>query len=254
MSSFAFLSSLDWEGQFRDNLDGLVRPLMVKLMKTTKPRKSRQATVAARCERRREEILEGAIKLFAQEGYAELDLQLLADDLEVGKGTLYRHFGSKQELFLAAVDRVMRKLTAQIDARCQGVEDPLEQITRGIHSYLEYFQTNPEAVELLIQERALFKDRKKPTYFVHREANIGRWRDFYRDLIAQGRIRPLPIEQMMDIIGNLLYGTMFVHYVAGRQRPPAAVAQDILEILFHGILTDAERQRRAREKSPTVEK
>lgn len=208
------------------------------------------ASVAARCERRREEILEQAIQLFARDGYANLDLQVLADSVGVGKGTLYRHFGSKQRLFLAVADRAMDNLRSCVHASVEGVKDPLEQITRAIQAYLEYFDAHPECVELLIQERAQFKDRKRPTYFKHREANIERWRNLYRDLIAQGRIRPMPVERLSDVIGDLLYGTMFVSYVAGRHRPPAQVASDIIDIVFHGILSDSERQVRARPKSP----
>ncbi len=197
-----------------------------------------------RCEQRREQILERAVVLFAREGYADLDLQVLADDLGVGKGTLYRYFPSKKQLFLAAVDRVMHNLREHIDASVEGVADPLEQITRAICAYLEYFDAHPEAVELFIQERAQFRDRKRPAYFEHREANVGRWRALYRDLIAQGRIRPLAPERITDVIGDLLYGTMFVNYVAGRRRPPAQVAEDIVDIVFHGILSESERRAR----------
>lgn len=56
---------------------------------------------------RREEILRVAAVLFAQGGYSDTDTQLLADRLGVGKGTIYRYFKSKEELFLAAVDQVM---------------------------------------------------------------------------------------------------------------------------------------------------
>jgi AcrR family transcriptional regulator len=201
-------------------------------------------------EQRREEILDAATRLFAQNGYADTDLQVLADELEVGKGTLYRHFGSKEKLFLAAADRVMNCLRQAIDASIAGVADPLDRITRAIRAYLEYFDSHPEAVEMLIQERAQFKDRKRPTYLEHREANRERWRAIYRDLIAQGRVRPNPVERILDVIGDLLYGAMFVSYIGGQRRPPEQVADNIIDIVFHGILTDSERQARARPAPP----
>jgi AcrR family transcriptional regulator len=203
-----------------------------------------------RCAERREQILEQAIHLFAREGYAALDLQVLADALQIGKGTLYRHFGSKENLFLAAADRVMRKLREYVDARLVGIEEPFEQIAAGIRAYLEYFHANPEAVEMLIQERANFRDRRRPTYFEHRDVNVQRWRALYRQLIADGRMRPLPVERISDVLGDLLYGTMYVNYIAGRNLPPDEVARDITDIVFHGLLTDAERQARSPAKAP----
>src|SRR5262245_55428619 len=193
---------------------------------------------------RQEQILETAAKLFARYGYADTDTQLLADELGVGKGTLYRYFPSKQELFLAAVDRVMRKLRQTIDASIAQIEDPLDRIAQAIRTFLGFIANHPEFVELLMQERAQFKDRKKPTYFVHREANVERWRALYRSLIAEGRVRQMTVERISDVISQLLYGTMFTNYFTGQRKPPEVQAEEILDVVFQGILSDAERRRR----------
>jgi AcrR family transcriptional regulator len=187
-------------------------------------------------ERRREQILVAATQLFAGEGYSDADTQVLADRLRVGKGTLYRYFRTKRELFLAAADRVMRELRRAVDSAMEGVADPLEGIARAVRAYLDFFALHPEFVELLMQERAQFKDRKKPTYFEHRDLNVERWRDMYRSLIAQGRIRDIPVDRITDVFGNLLYGTISTNYFAGQQKPSEVQAQDILDVVFHGIL------------------
>src|SRR4051794_16321034 len=94
--------------------------------------------------RRREEILETAAKLFAKLGYSGTDTQILADELEVGKGTLYRYFPSKEELFLATVDRVMRKLRTEVDASIENLADPLDRISRAVRTFLEFMAQNPD--------------------------------------------------------------------------------------------------------------
>ena len=194
--------------------------------------------------RRREQILETAAKLFAEHGYADADTQLLAEKLGVGKGTIYRYFASKEEIFLAAADRAMQMLHEQVDAGIQGIDDPLDRIAAAIRSYLAFFAAHPEFVELLMQERAQFKDRKKPTYFQHREARVVPWRALYRNLIAEGRVRDMPVERITDVMSDLVYGTMFTNYFTGQRKAFEAQAQDILDIVFHGILSDAERRRR----------
>ena len=201
--------------------------------------------------RRCEEILDAAVKLFARHGYSGADTQVLADQLGVGKGTLYRYFPSKERLFLAAVDRVMRRLRASIDERIAGIDDPLEQIAEAVRAYLAFVADNPDFVELLIQERAHFKDRKKPTYFEHREANIERWRTLYRSLMSEGRIRKMPVERITDVFGDLMYGTMFTNYFTGRRKAPEDQAQAIMDIMFRGILSEME-QRRHKDKPPRL--
>ncbi|MCI0680532.1 MAG: TetR/AcrR family transcriptional regulator [Gemmataceae bacterium] len=212
-------------------------------MKTVAPRKPGRPVDPELRDRRCEEILDAALKLFAEHGYSGADTQVLADQLGIGKGTLYRYFSSKERLFLAAVDRVMRRLRVTVDASIAGIDEPLEQIGRAVRAYLGFVADNPGFVEILIQERAHFKDRKKPTYFEHREANLERWRTMYRSLMSEGRIRKMPVDRITDVFGDLMYGTMFANYFTGRQRTPEEQAKAILDIMFCGILAPTEQRR-----------
>jgi AcrR family transcriptional regulator len=165
---------------------------------------------------------------------------LLADELQVGKGTLYRYFQSKEELFLAAVDSILREMYARIDAGRASVSDPLEQSRQVILAYLTFFAENPEFVELLIQERALFRDRGQPT-FQCRQDSLERWRNVYRGLMADGRVREMPPERITSVISDLVYGTMFTNYFANRTPDPAAQVEAILDVVWNGILSESGR-------------
>jgi AcrR family transcriptional regulator len=193
---------------------------------------------------RKEEILTQAALLFAKHGYSETDTQLLAETIGVGKGTVYRYFPSKRELFLAAADRVMRMLRERIQSSVEAIDDPLEVIAAGIRAFLEFFAENPDFIELLIQERAHFKDRTKPTFIEHRAMNVERWAAIYRDLIAVDRVRNVRVDRITDMVGNLLYGTIFMNYFSGSTKSVDVQAQDVIDILFNGILTPNEQQRR----------
>src|SRR6478736_720697 len=94
--------------------------------------KPRRGSDPERLVQRQEQILAAAIELFAEHGYSDTDTQQLADKLRVGKGTIYRYFPSKRELFLAAADQVMRMMRERVDARMARIEDPLERITNGV--------------------------------------------------------------------------------------------------------------------------
>ncbi|MCY2995449.1 MAG: TetR/AcrR family transcriptional regulator [Planctomycetota bacterium] len=192
---------------------------------------------------REEEILDAATRLFAEHGFSNANTQVLADMLGVGKGTIYRYFPSKQELFLAAVDRAMRQATDTIDRALGDMDEPLVRMLRAMTVYLAFFAQHPEYVELIIQERAQFKDRKKPTYFVHRDANVVRWQAAFRALTAAGRVRGVPAERITDVLSDMLYGRMFTNYFVGSTRPPEEQASEIFDIAFYGILSDSERTR-----------
>ncbi len=201
---------------------------------------------------RREAILDAATDLFAEFGYSDAMTQDLAEKLQVGKGTIYRYFPSKSDLFLAAADRVMGRLRLHIDSRIANVVDPIERVEVGTHAFMDFFARHPKFVELLILERALFKNRETPTYFLHRERNKVRWHDLYRDLIVQGRIRDMPAERITTVFMDLAYGTIFTNYFTGRCQSPEAQTRDILDIVFHGILSESERVRKSPVESTSV--
>lgn len=190
--------------------------------------------------RRSREILDVAIAVFAERGYAETDLQVVADELGLGKGTLYRYFPSKRALFLAAADRCMEMLREFVHPAIEGEADPLEKIAAAIRLYLTFFDDHPECIELIVQERAAFRDRKKPTYFVHREANLGPWKELFRGLIADKRVRDVPVDRIIDVTSDLLYGTIFTNYFTKRQKPLERHTKDILDIVMHGIVRRGE--------------
>jgi AcrR family transcriptional regulator len=186
---------------------------------------------------RRDAIIAAATGLFAEAGYAGCEMDRLAAELNVAKGTLYLYFPSKEELFYACVDAGMHSLQQAVQAAIADQPDRLERIRRGIYAYLKFFDENPALVELFIQERARFKDRKHPTYFEHRDANRGPWRELYNSLVASGQIRgDLPVERLLDTVGNLLYGTMFTNHFLNRKVPLTDQYEALVEVLFRGIL------------------
>jgi len=193
--------------------------------------------------RRRAEILRHAIRHFARDGYAGADLDAIAADAGCSKGTLYRYFASKEALFHSGVDTVMQGLL-EATAPVEG-EDPVAAIEDGVRAYLAYFDKHPEYVEMLILERAVFRDRKKPTYFEYRDANAHRWQERFEALIDAGRFRAVPPERILDVLGNLVYGTAFTNYFAGRRSSLDQQVEDILDVLFHGLLAPEKPDRRS---------
>jgi AcrR family transcriptional regulator len=187
-------------------------------------------------EERRLAIIEAAARLFAELGFTGCEMERVAAELKIAKGTLYLYFPSKQELFFACVDLGMQQMQAAVRTAAGTTKEPFEIISRAIRAYLAFFDEHPHYVELLIQERANFKDRKRPTYFEYRDANRGPWRQFYAELIEDGHLRnDIPVERMLDTLGNMLYGTMFTNLFIGRSVSLDEQFEAIREIAFRGI-------------------
>jgi len=219
--------------------------------KVSSPKPSKPVVTPDRRSERRAAIIGTATRLFAELGYGDCEMERVAAKLGVAKGTLYLYFPSKEELFYACVDAGMKQLQAAVQQSIEGQSDRLERIRRGIYAYLKFFDEHPDLIELFIQERARFKNRKRPTYFEHRDVNRGPWREMYKSLIADGQLRgDLAVERLLDTVGNLLYGTMFTNHFLNRTVPLTDQYAAVVEILFHGILSEREGLQRRKASRP----
>lgn len=228
---------------FSKLMDGLVSPL--NAMPNAAKNKRGRPVDADLATRRRNQILDAAARLFARHGYAEADTQLLSEAMKIGKGTLYRYFPSKEKLFHAVVERGLEQLRHRIDGEVASISDPLEIIQHAIHVFLNHFAEHPELVELFVQEMAHFKPRQKPAYFAHHEAHSEPWRQMYKHMVEQGRVRNVLGDEDDDVVNDLLYGIILANYVAGRKVSPEAQARRVIDLLFFGILSDSERKKQS---------
>ena len=89
---------------------------------------------------------------------------------------------------------------------------------------LEVLRRASQFVELLIQERAFFKDRSQPTYMGHRQRYAIRWREHTGLASPRGKAADARRADH-NVMGDLLYGTIFTNYFAGPRQSPEAQAR-----------------------------
>jgi TetR/AcrR family transcriptional regulator, transcriptional repressor for nem operon len=88
----------------------------------------------------RDELLERAMGLFREHGFAGTSTEMLVAHLGVNRNTMYREFGSKQLLFSLALDRYDQSVIAQSVGR-------LEAGDAGLADVAALFQFYASAVE-----------------------------------------------------------------------------------------------------------
>lgn len=200
--------------------------------------------------RREDEILTAAAKLFAQRGYADTQMQTIADHLGVGNGTVYRYFRTKESLFLATVERGLAELTAEMDAVFANDGAPFEQMRQAVRVYLRFFHRRPEMAELFIQERAAFRHHHRPLYFVSmdKDEKDCTHAEFFDRLRNAGLVREMPMERFFNVVADLLYGIVLTNLLSGRTVDPDAQADDVLDVILNGVLSDSARKKFNRKK------
>ncbi len=187
---------------------------------------------------RRDEILAAAARVFARRGYRLTDVDEIAHDAGIGKGTVYRHFPTKQALFAATLQRNMNRLSATVEEARTAHDDPLDSLRAAVRAYFDFFDRHPETIELFVQERAEVQNTPKPLYFMYSEAYHEQWLGLFRSLDGHGRELALPAEKAMELLGNLLYGAVVSNRLAGIEGPQAPHSAALLDTYLYGIFHD----------------
>lgn len=192
----------------------------------------------SRAAERRGAILAAAIPLFARGGFAGVEVDAIATAAGCAKGTIYRYFENKESLFRACVDRVMTGLLERTEA--PGEPDLVRRIEFGVRAYLAYFEDHPEYIELLIQERAGFRDRERPSFYEFQARRHAEAMPEIGAMMEAGRLRRMDPQRVLDVLGNVLYGTIFTNHFAGRTISLDEQAGTILRVVLVGLLTPGE--------------
>jgi len=99
--------------------------------------------------RLRERILRSAIELFGEKGFEHVLTDQVAAHAGVGKGSVYRQFGSKEELYAAAVIEGLIQLRRQIEAALKSAGSISERITLIVRLTISYFWTRRQFFTML---------------------------------------------------------------------------------------------------------
>ena len=62
----------------------------------------------------RDEILDATDRLLARFGYKKMTIDDLAQEVGIGKGTIYLHFSSKEEIALSHIDRIIERMKVRL--------------------------------------------------------------------------------------------------------------------------------------------
>lgn len=148
--------------------------------------------VQRNAQRTRNRLLQAAIRLFSARGYHGASVDEIVAAARVNKRMVYHYFGSKEELFKAALREVYSRIeTVEFDAVERG-HNPREQLTRLLESYFAFLDRNPEFTRLLQWEN-LEKGqhiRRQKEAVLTKNPFLERFRQIVESGIAAGEFRP----------------------------------------------------------------
>ena len=142
--------------------------------------------------RREQEILDTALQLFLSEGEDSVTVEMIAEAVGIGKGTIYKHFNSKAEIDLRLMLDYERDLAELFQS--DNVARDREALSRA---YFEFRMSDPQRYRLFDRlEEKVVKTRQVPELVeqLHsiRTSNFQRLTSLIEGRIDEGKLEDVP--------------------------------------------------------------
>ena len=134
---------------------------------------------------RREALIETAIRVFSDGSYRGTTTAEIARAAGISEPILYRHFASKRELYLAALDHVWGKARASWEEVLESSANVAEAFERMGRGHVAVHECKFQMAELWVQ--ALGEAAEDPELRKHLRRHMREVHDFMADVIRRGQ-------------------------------------------------------------------
>ena len=183
--------------------------------------KGHRRTQAERSRSTRAALMASGRALFAERGFAGTAREEIVERAGVTRGALHHHFGTKQELFAAVFEVVEQELAGRIAGAAMAGTDPLDQLRRGCHEFLD------AALDPAVQRIVLLDAPAVLGWAAWREVDarhgLGLVTEGLRAVFAAGQAAPRPVEPLAHLLLAALNEAAML--VAGAPEPARARAE-----------------------------
>src|SRR6202158_2748302 len=201
-----------------------------KLLGSTSPSDRRQRRSADI----RERLFRAALDLFAQKGFTETTVEDITEAADVGKGTFFNYFPSKDHILLAFVEMQLGKLRVAAD-EARTKNEPMQVFLRSLGARMTQEPIrNPSIIRILLQAflsnspvRESVIDLQARVIAVHTEMiHLGQQRGEIRD--------DLPAEVLAHVFRQTVFGTLLIWSLYGDASLVSRI-EDAFEVLWTGL-------------------
>ena len=195
---------------------------------------------------RPDEVLDAAVHLFMERGFAATRVDDIATAAGISKGAVYQYFPTKQAIFEALVRRAVGPLVDEaVTASADRPGDPakvIEGLARAVATRLKD-PTRAAIPLLVIAEAASFPELAEFYRKEVVERAVAAFSRLYEEGVARGQLRAVPSAVAMrcvmgPIIANIILGRVF-----GLGLPKGVSDDDFiaahLDIMMNGLRIDA---------------
>ncbi|MFN2482067.1 MAG: TetR/AcrR family transcriptional regulator [Pyrinomonadaceae bacterium] len=188
----------------------------------------------------RDAILDATDRLLARYGYRKMTIEDIAREVGIGKGSVYLHFASKEEIVLSRVDRLVERLKERLRALAASDADAairlrLMLLTRVLYRFdsVQHYTQSLDDLLAALRPRLL---ARRARYF-DEEAQI------FAEVLSEGRASGefefadalTTADALLDATNSLLPYSLSTTELGEREEVKERTTQ-IADLMLHGLL------------------
>ncbi len=199
-------------------------------------KRTRQAT-----EIRQAHLLEAALDLAAVRSPSGITTGELARAVGISQGAVFRHFPSKEAIWLAAMDWATQTLMQQLRLAADPEASPLVALKAVFMAHVDFVIAHSGVPRIIFQELQQAQDTPM-------KASVRSLMQQYRQLLVgllqrareQGQLAPgVDLQAAAVLFIGSVQGLVMQSLLSGQVQPMALQAPDVFHIYLRGVASDA---------------
>jgi AcrR family transcriptional regulator len=189
---------------------------------------------------KQDEILQAALRAFAQGGYEGTNLRRIAADAGVDVALIAHHFGSKLGLWKATVDSLATRLLglAEETPAASSEADVAGRVRLALRRYIETVSDMPELGMLVTQEMQLPGERRDYVYDRLVKPRHDQLVPLIREAIAAGVIRPQDPDMLFFLLVTSISTSMAIRPLIARFTEAAGSVDHFRDALERSVMAN----------------
>lgn len=191
-------------------------------------------------QKRREQIVLAAIKLFAKKGFHKTTLRELADEVGISHGNIYDYVGTKEDIFFLIHEFMANLADASLLKTMKGTNDPLEKLKRMVRSEFNLMYEWADAILLIYQESNILKDDLLKKFLQREREHIAKFELVLKECVEEKICRYLNYRVIANLIKIMTDSWVLKRWDLRYQVTQTEMEKNILDLIFRGVLRDKE--------------
>jgi AcrR family transcriptional regulator len=189
-------------------------------------------------EEKKKEIFSAAAAVFAENGFSGTRMEDVARRADMGKGTLYEYFKSKDDLFFALYQNLLEEFHRKIYSVLSPEQKPSESIAALLNETLKAFEEWEDFGILLLD---FWNEHRRGRFLQVEFSKVydksrGLIRELIEEGITQGEFEPMDSWVMSSTIIAVLDGMLLQRVFDPELYSKVKVEKHLSGILFNGLL------------------